>query len=197
MNTRTAFKATISTFAVATGIGIFAAPTASAIQTTTEQFTNCRITDDTYIQQLAEDLTLDEGYLVELINDYRAENGLDPIEVSSELAPAAVIATHDSALRGFSPSDHVDSLGRDLWGRFDACGVTDYNYAAEINYYGTGVEVSESATSAFAWWQSSPSHNAVMLDPDLTHMGLALGYNGEIGQVQQSNSVHWTVVFTD
>lgn len=197
MNTRSALKATIGTLAVAAGISVIGAPTASAVQTTADQFAQCRITDDAYIQQLAEDLTLDEGNLAELINGYRAENGLDSIEVSSTLAPAAVIATHDSALRGFSPADHVDSFGRDLWARFDSCGVTDYNYAAEINYYGTGVEVSESADDAFSWWQSSPSHNAIMLDPNLTHMGLALGYNGEIGQVTESNRVHWTVVFTD
>ena len=196
MKTPSALKTVVGALALAGSIAFFAAPTASAIETTPEQFAACRITDDPYIQQLAEDLTLDEGDLVTLVNNFRVDNGLAPISVSSELARAAVIATHDSALRGYTPADHVDSLGRDVGERLDACGVWNYSSYAEINFYQTGGEVSQSADDAFYWWLSSPGHRAILLDPNLTEMGIALGYIGEIGQVQDTNSAHWTIVFT-
>lgn len=197
MNASTILKSFVAALAVAGSIGFLAAPAASAVGTTPDQFGHCRITDDDSIQQLAQDLTLDEGEMVNLVNDFRVQHRLSPISVSDDLARAAVVATQDSVLRGFSPADHVDSLGRGLQERLDNCEVWDYTYSAEINYYRTGGEVSQSAGDAISFWTLSPEHRAILLDPDLTKMGIALGYNGEIGQVQDWNRVHWTIVFTN
>ena len=44
--------------------------------------------------------------------------------------------------------------------------------------------------------KTSPPHRAIMLDPKYTKVGIALGYNGEIGQVTDWNRVAWTADFT-
>jgi uncharacterized protein YkwD len=192
MRAQSATKKLIATAAALAGaLSILAAGTASAAEPV-----DCRYyPDNDYAYELGIDLTLDEVDMEFMVNDLRADHALAPRTVNRDLARAAAWATHDSALRGFSPSDHVDTLGRDITQRFGDCGVEGYSQWAEINYYATGVEVSDSAVGALTWWMNSPGHRALLLDPELTEMGIALGYIGEIGQVQDWNRAHWTITF--
>ncbi|MCE5287869.1 MAG: CAP domain-containing protein [Nocardiaceae bacterium] len=200
MNTTAKIKAAAAVLASAATIGLLSAPSASAADTS-ELLKACKITENTSIQELAVDLTLDEGDVFQMINDFRAENGVAPVEFDRQVASAAVIASHDSILRGFTPSDHVDSLGRGPGERLADCGIHDVSWG-EIAYprieegESPQFEVSQSGAGAFEAWKNSPPHRAIMLDPKYTKVGIALGYNGEIGQVTDWNRVAWTADFT-
>jgi uncharacterized protein YkwD len=190
-----AIKSIVAGLASAAAIGVILAPTASA-DATSDLLKACKITDNESVQELAIDLTLDEGDVFDMINDFRAEHGVEPLEFDREVTRAAVVATHDAVLQGGSPEDHVDSLGRDPGARLDDCGVPWQSWS-ENNYTSYGTEVSQTGAEAFEFWANSDSgHREAMLDPSYTKVGLALGYNGEIGQVQDWNRASWTVVFT-
>ncbi|GAB4585972.1 CAP domain-containing protein [Nocardia sp. IFM 10818] len=62
------------------------------------------------------------------------------------------------------------------------CGVCSLKIA-EINFYGTGVE----AADAIDFWWNSAGHKAIMLDGQLTRVGVAVIYEGDLR--------HWTVTF--
>ena len=193
-------KAVVATLAAAAAFGLVSAPSASAADTS-DLLKACKITENASVQELAIDLTLDEGDVLKMINDYRAENGVAPVEFDRQVTSAAVIASHDSILRGFTPADHVDSLGRGPGERLADCGIQNVSWG-EIAYpridegQSPQFEVSQSGAGAFEAWKNSPPHRAIMLDPTYTKVGIALGYNGEIGQVTDWNRVAWTADFT-
>ncbi|HWQ36227.1 MAG TPA: CAP domain-containing protein, partial [Blastocatellia bacterium] len=68
-------------------------------------------------------LDSEEQAFVTLINDYRAQNGLAPLQVSIALTNAAKWMSQDMAQKNYF--DHNDSLGRTPYQRMVAFG---YNY---------------------------------------------------------------------
>ena len=193
MRESSAFQSVIAALAAAAALSFIATPTASA-DATSDLLKACKITDNEQVQELAIDLTLDEGALLDMINNFRTENGVAPLEFDRDVTRAAVIESHDNVLRG--RPDHQDVLGRKVRERLQDCGV-DAPSGSENIYAGYGLEVSQSAANAFEYWKKSDQgHRENMLDPAWTKVGIALGYNGEIGQVKEWNRVHWTAVFT-
>ncbi|GAA4094123.1 CAP domain-containing protein [Nonomuraea soli] len=149
--------------------------------------TNCSL-GNPRTQILAQFHDSTERELERLINDFRQENGLTPLVASSTaLSRAAQWASNDSAAMGVSPSNHVDSLGRNITTRFTQCGVSGFTKFAEINYYGWGGSVPPS--QALQWWMQSPGHRAVLVDPAWKSFG--------IGRAIKGDKVHWTVTFGD
>lgn len=187
-------RANIAVAAAVAVTGLFAAiPAAHA-----DPLTNCTIVagNGAQVDSLAVDLREEEVDMPGYINEYRTQHGVPPLQDIRMLDRPAAWASNDSAIRGFSPSNHVDTLGRDIATRFAQCGVTGYNKYAEINYERWGGDTRISARDAMTWWENSPPHNAILLDPTLTHMGTALAYNGEYGKPAPTNRVHWTITFT-
>jgi uncharacterized protein YkwD len=136
-----------------------------------------------------------EAQMATMINNYRAQNGLPALRVSTSMQKIAYWASVDSAFRGVSPSDHVDTLGRAPRGRAVECaGYSANAYLGEINYWGEGGGPQGnsfgSAASAFAWWKQSPGHNALMLSRTATTFGVGRAYMGVNAERQ-----HWTVNF--
>ncbi|WP_067537384.1 CAP domain-containing protein [Nocardia crassostreae] len=168
------FKSTALALAITASAGLFALPVASATPVT-----NC----DVDAAALA--LSSEETEVFDKINDVRAENGLSKVTHSETLARPAEWASNDSAARGASPADHVDTLGRDIATRFTQCGVPSSSKIAEINFYGTNVE----ATDALNFWWNSAGHKAIMLDGQLDQVGVAVIYEGDLR--------HWTVTFAN
>jgi peptidoglycan hydrolase-like protein with peptidoglycan-binding domain len=118
-----------------------------------------------------------ENALLKLINDYRASKGLPALAADATLSKASLWANNDSAKRGFAPSNHIDTLNRDIPTRVKDCGYTTYTYISEINYYGAGTKDGVDLTTpaaAFDWWKKSPyGHNEAMLDSRVKFAGVA------------------------
>lgn len=113
-----------------------------------------------------------EAQFVSLLNTYRAQNGAGPLTVSPMLQRSARWMANDLASHnGFS---HTDSLGRSFQTRILQCGATGF---LGENVAGGGT------TAAFLLqnWQSSSGHNATMLNPNFTQIGIAFAQGGPYG----------------
>ncbi|HUF52498.1 MAG TPA: CAP domain-containing protein [Dehalococcoidia bacterium] len=67
---------------------------------------------------------------------------------------------------------HTDSLGRDPFTRMDQLGYTYNTWRGENLVAGT-----DTAAYAFEMWVGSPGHNANMLSPNYTVIGIARAYS--------------------
>jgi uncharacterized protein YkwD len=111
-------------------------------------------------------LDAEEQLFVSLINQYRQQNGINALTIDTSLQNAAEWMTTDMGVNNYF--SHTDSLGRDPFVRMNAFGY-DYNtWKGENIAAGTS-----SAQVAFDLWKGSASHNANMLNPNYTVMGIA------------------------
>ncbi len=127
----------------------------------------------------------EEQQFLELINQYRAENGLDPLSLSAPLSVASERHSEDMGTYGFFShttegssyypvgSGHPERIAQEGY---------DYNtYTAENLAYGQ-----TTAAEVFEAWRISPGHNVNMLG-DYSVIGLGLAWvNG---------TPYWTTVF--
>jgi uncharacterized protein YkwD len=130
--------------------------------TPAEALTNCNVTNATFDEA--------EQAFVDIINQYRTSNGLQPLTVSVNLNRSASWMAQDLATKNYF--SHRDSMGRDSQTRIAECGATmnsGENLAA-----GT---IIDSAVSAFGLWRSSSGHNRNMLFAPYTQIGIARAYN--------------------
>ncbi|MFI6869751.1 CAP domain-containing protein [Nocardia sp. NPDC050406] len=172
MNVKT--PAAAAAFAIVTGLCLFAAPSAAA-----QAPVNCEV------ETASLALRGEEPEVFTAINTLRAQAGLAAVTHSDTLARPSEWASIDSAGRGFSPANHVDTLGRDIPTRFAQCGVSASTpRIAEINYYGTNVTPAD----AMRFWTTSATHRAIILDGNLKKVGVSVIYEG--------NLRHWTVTFS-
>ncbi len=118
-----------------------------------------------------------------MINDYRAENGLEPLVLSATLSAAADAHSVDMATNDFM--GHDGSNGSSPAERFVENGYTDFSRWAENVFAGE-----KDAADAFAWWKSSPGHNANMLDPQLAAIGI-----GRASNPDTETGWFWTTTF--
>ena len=131
----------------------------------------------------------DELQFLQLINDYRGNNGLGPLLLSDALAVAAEHHSQDMARYSFFAHNSVASsyypAGYEPWDRMADEGY-DYN-----TYKGENIAVGyETAEEAFEAWRNSPSHNHAMLDGSYRVIGIA--------RINEPGSVHgwyWTTDF--
>ena len=131
----------------------------------------------------------EEIAFVQMLNDYRASNGLGALLVSDAASLACDRHNADMGKYGFfshttSGSDWF-AVGALPWDRMAACGY-DYNTAMGENI-AAGYA---SASAVFAGWKSSSGHNANMLSPKYNVVGVSL--------VQVSGSrygSYWTTDF--
>jgi uncharacterized protein YkwD len=127
----------------------------------------------------------EENAFLTLINQYRAENGLKPLALSQTLSEAADAHSRDMAGNNFM--SHDGSNGSQPENRMRDNGYTAFSWSAENIFAGD-----KSAAEAFAWWKSSPGHNANMLDPKLSAIGI-----GRAGNPDSDLGWYWTTTFGD
>ncbi len=123
-----------------------------------EALTNCTVSHDA--------LDSEEQAFLGLINNYRAQNNLGPLTISTNLNRGSAWMVEDMATKGYF--SHTDSLGRSPYTRAVDCGYptgAGENIAAGTNW--------SSAQSAFNAWQNSPGHNANMLGQFYQQIGIA------------------------
>lgn len=116
-----------------------------------------------------------------LINDYREENGLQALQLSDNISKASAHYAHDMAKYDAYrvPEAHVS-------------GPTDYYFEGAVltdrmnqeGYYGSayGENIAAGQASAqevFEAWRTSPPHNEMMLNGDMTVIGIGLVENPE------------------
>jgi uncharacterized protein YkwD len=131
----------------------------------------------------------EEVQFLELLNQYRKDNGVEPLLLSDAISVAAERHSQDMAYHNFfahttASSSHYP-VGSQPWDRMRAEGY-DYN-----TLMGENIAVGcESAEWCFELWRNSSAHNAAMLDGDYRVIGIA--------RVSVAGSVHgwyWTTDF--
>jgi uncharacterized protein YkwD len=131
----------------------------------------------------------EELQFLDLINDYRQQNGLGTLLLSDTLSVSAERHDQDMARYSFFAHNTAGSsyypVGSQPWDRMADEGY-DYN-----TYKGENIAVGyETAEQAFAAWRRSPSHNHAMLDGKYRVIGIA--------RINDPGSVHgwyWTTDF--
>ena len=120
----------------------------------------------------SEDQAVDsqEQSLLNLINQYRQQNGKNVLTMHTTVTRAAAWFSRDMATKNYFPANHVDSNGRTIDQRLTWCGVSFTNWAENI-YAGTA-----DAQSVFNAWRNSSTHNANMLRDGVTSAGIARAY---------------------
>jgi uncharacterized protein YkwD len=104
-----------------------------------------------------------------LINDYRAQNGIAPLQVSVTLTQASDWMSTDMASKNYF--SHTDSQNRDPFVR-----MTDFGY----KYSTAGENIAAgnaTAQATFTQWKNSPGHNANMLNANYKVIGIARAQN--------------------
>jgi uncharacterized protein YkwD len=107
--------------------------------------------------------------IVQLINKARSDSGLPALIVNAQLAAAAQAHSIDMACYGLR--SHAGSDGSSPEQRIAASGFGG-SHTREVIYAGYGAY----PLNAFTYWMNEPSHNAVILDPALTHLGAGYAY---------------------
>lgn len=126
----------------------------------------------------------EEERFVELINAYRAENKLPPLAVCRSLDLAAQLHSEDMRDQKYFSHTGLDGALPDERGCeacFEvACGEATFGENIAAGYL--------DAKNTFEQWRNSPGHNANMLKPYYTTMGIGRALGGEYG-------AHWTNAF--
>lgn len=104
------------------------------------------------------------------INKYRAQNGVAPLRMSVTLTRASKWMSADMAAGNYF--SHTDSLGRNFSTRLGALGYTFSTAKAENIAAGNST-----SARTFDQWRNSPGHNATMLSPAYTVLGIGRAYN--------------------
>ena len=189
---RRTLTAALATVVLSGGLVLVAAPASAAPQ-------DCHYMGyGSGPDQLGLQFDVDEQWVFDEINAYRAQNGLAALTVSEQLRRPTMWGSLDSATRtdGGSKTSHTDSRGMGISQRAEFCGGYT-GLIGEIKYWGEGGNSDDpyyygSRRAALEGWKNSPPHNALMLDPDFKTAAVGwayLGVNAEEG--------FWTVMFGD
>lgn len=121
-----------------------------------------------------------EQEVLKLVNQARAENGLNPLSWADDLADIARAHSADMIERGFF--SHTNPDGQSPFDRIKSNGIS-YRAAAENIAYGQ-----PDAEAVMNSWMNSAGHRANILNENLKEIGM--------GAVKDSNgTVYWTQVF--
>lgn len=124
-----------------------------------------------------------EAEVVRLVNVHRQNNGLGPLTLSQPLAAAASMKSRDMADRDYV--SHFSPDGRGPGDLLNDVGYPPYAWAGENIAAGY-----PDAVSVFEGWKNSPGHNANMLQPDFTAIGVSGVYKQDT-----TYGWYWTQTF--
>lgn len=111
-----------------------------------------------------------EAALLQEINAFRQQNGLQPLTLSLPLDTAAQMKATDMASRNYIA--HVSPDGQGPRELLNSAGYT-YNTP-----YGENLAAgNESASATFQQWRSSAGHRDIMLDAEFKAIGIGSDYN--------------------
>jgi uncharacterized protein YkwD len=117
----------------------------------------------------------DEQRMLALINQHRAENGAAPLKIDPRLIQSSRWLSQDMAARSYL--SHTDSLGRDSFQRMDLFG---FELKASGGSRGENIACGNGdADRTYLQWLYSPGHDANMLNPRYTDIGIARAYDAD------------------
>lgn len=102
-----------------------------------------------------------------LVNDFRAENGLEPLQIAPVLLKAASIRAQEQQ----QAYGHKRPSGEDWFTIVGEMGLDTNCYAAEN--VAAGYETPEAVVEA---WKNSPPHRAAMLGENYEYIGIGVSY---------------------
>jgi uncharacterized protein YkwD len=113
----------------------------------------------------------EEQRFLELVNEYRNSNGLDPLLSDEALSTTAAHHSEDMATYGFFSHETEESsyypVGSGYVDRMTWEGYPTYGYFAENIAWGQAT-----AEEVFEAWRNSPEHDVHMLDSNYTTIGI-------------------------
>ena len=148
-----------------------------AMPATSEKAPKGALSDRDYSQT-----KLDAEAALELINQYRKQNGLKALKLNAALSEAA--KNHSRDLAKWDRISHFGSDGSNPWDRVKRTG---YNARLAAENVGTGQATID---EVFKGWKESPGHNKNLLLTDAEHMGIAL-----VQDPKTEFKTFWTLVF--
>lgn len=108
--------------------------------------------------------------LLSLLNDYRSQHGLQPLQFSSSLLETAQWMSQDMANNDYF--SHTDSMSRDPFQRMDAFGYS-YNVWRGENL----AAASEDPAIILQYLEASPGHNENLLRPEFSAVGISVAFS--------------------
>lgn len=124
----------------------------------------------------------EEQAFLDLLNAYRAQNGLAPVRLSPTLTAAAESHSAEMANNGYF--DHTMLGGVSVGENLENHGYPDATYGENIAA-GQG-----SADGVFSQWRNSAGHNANMLSANFDAVGVARAYDPNSGY-----GWYWTTIY--
>ncbi|KAA0971149.1 CAP domain-containing protein [Aureimonas fodinaquatilis] len=130
-------------------------------------------------QSATEPLPINRQAALASVNQFRAQNGLPPLRINSQLMAAAQVQSNAMAAQ-----DRLDhNAGGRLPGRVAAAG---YNWSTTAENIGRGYA---NYSAAMAGWIGSSGHRRNLLNPNVTEIGFAGARSVNGGRN------YWTQVF--
>ena len=127
-----------------------------------------------------------ERYLVRMMNEQRADVGLQPVRIDSRVR--AVARTRSADMVRYQYFGHENHDGRMAWEMMSDAGITWYG-AGEIIAMNSWGSLEESARAADRGWHDSPSHYAIVASDSLNYVGVGYAWDAK-------RRAHiWTAVF--
>jgi uncharacterized protein YkwD len=114
-----------------------------------------------------------ESQIVSLVNEARAQNGLAPLTLDSQLSAAAMVHSIDMACNDMV--SHSGSDGSSWYDRVKAQGFANFTSTRENIYVGNPAFGGD-AQGAFTWWMNSKIHHDNILFPTVTVIGVGYAY---------------------
>lgn len=124
--------------------------------------------------------------VLELTNEFRAENGVKPLKLNTELNAAAQAHSEDMAQQDYF--DHTGKNGSKPW---DRAKVVGYEARAMGENIAAGQRTPEAVVQA---WIDSPGHRANLLNASYTELGVGYFYlTPDTGSVNYNS--YWAQLF--
>jgi uncharacterized protein YkwD len=122
----------------------------------------------------AQENTDDESQVLDLINNARTGQGLNPLELQGQLSAAALGHSMDMACNNFV--GHIGTDGLLWYDRVSAQGYANYNSARENIYVGNP-DFGGTPQGAFDWWMNSQVHRDNILNSQVNQVGIGYVFN--------------------
>ncbi len=125
--------------------------------------------------------------ILELVNNERAKEGLDPLSIDSQLDQAANFH-NDEMVR-------ADTMSHQLPGEAnlgERVSATGYSWTRVAENVAAGYTTPEAVVEG---WMNSPGHRENILNPEFIHIGIGYEYAPDNNNALNDYDVYWTQVF--
>jgi uncharacterized protein YkwD len=120
---------------------------------------------------------------LQLINNYRAQNGLGPLALSQKLADASYVHSADMAAKNYFSHTFADGTSWDQ-------NIRNFGYTYNTSMGENIAAGYSTASTVFTAWKNSSGHNANMLNSSYKAIGIARAYNSS-----STYGWYWTTDF--